>query len=911
MAYESIHDGITIDAAVSQMGNVEAVRQEVEANKGLAQDAASQAALDKGAAQTARDEAESYALDAGSAKSLAELRAGEAASSANAASLAKEGAETAEANAQQHELKTKEYRDQAAQVAAGNVIKDTEVSDKLAWSSDKTNTELGAKVSAADLADDTDPAKGAANVGYLLNSLGAAGRTQASKNAETVSIIDFGAIGDGALHTVAEWIIPSAGARYADLAALQVDYPHVTSTTDCLNWAAAQAAINYIRTKPHGGKITLPDGEYAVAGEVDCFPAVPIELCWSEGALVLCAVTGAGSVLFNGTHPTTPETRGQQLSFTEPYIRFHSSVPSNAVGAVFIEKQYASNFKLNGLRGRLLHYRSNTAMRLSGLFNCDMQNLVVWGAGVQKSWKLTGTSGATSAQYSISNGSTALTSDIDVFDSADVGHILVIQSSGAERYEIASVEGPRAATVTKPSYRTFSGVRGNWEGVKGSISASSTTLTLEKSVLDSSDIGRVIYVLGAEDGFVSGAATPLRATIVSVDPGGAECELDTPAARTVSDVYISFSPAVEMYAGTGTNGATNDMVWDGLHLEEIRGTGLVILNATNVSLANLKLHALNGTYHTAATLFRGLFAAVGGHVSGDFEGACNNGLGDVHVSGQSGLLTFSRMTGTKTCRNPLIYAENCGSSSATIVGDWGLNNPGLEAEDAPNAFVHVGAGQFYRDGMITMYNQPNLSPKLSERRTVFGDVIPIVVPGQVAVTAASGPPRMDLISKGGTGPIYGSVAYGGEYDEPTSVTDYQTMLWLRAHGMNGLGVVQDGAGILVRARSPDGTSFKAEMLFYTRGSDGYLARFSISPEGNLVPAGGSQDIGTGAAKMRRVYSDQFRPGSGAPIWTSGAGSPEGSLWAPIGSLYTRTDGGAGSTLYVKESGAGNTGWVAK
>lgn len=43
----------------------------------------------------------------------------------------------------------------------------------------------------------------------------------------------------------------------------------------------------------------------------------------------------------------------------------------------------------------------------------------------------------------------------------------------------------------------------------------------------------------------------------------------------------------------------------------------------------------------------------------------------------------------------------------------------------------------------------------------------------------------------------------------------------------------------------------------------------------------------------------------------GAGSPEGVLTAGVGSLYLRSDGGAGTTLYVKESGAGNTGWVAK
>lgn len=44
---------------------------------------------------------------------------------------------------------------------------------------------------------------------------------------------------------------------------------------------------------------------------------------------------------------------------------------------------------------------------------------------------------------------------------------------------------------------------------------------------------------------------------------------------------------------------------------------------------------------------------------------------------------------------------------------------------------------------------------------------------------------------------------------------------------------------------------------------------------------------------------------------SGAGTPEGAVTAGVGSLFLRTDGGAGTTLYVKESGTGNTGWVAK
>jgi len=52
-------------------------------------------------------------------------------------------------------------------------------------------------------------------------------------------------------------------------------------------------------------------------------------------------------------------------------------------------------------------------------------------------------------------------------------------------------------------------------------------------------------------------------------------------------------------------------------------------------------------------------------------------------------------------------------------------------------------------------------------------------------------------------------------------------------------------------------------------------------------------------------------GNGGVLWRCGAGTPEGAVTAPVGSLFTRTDGGANTTLYVKESGTGNTGWVAK
>lgn len=44
----------------------------------------------------------------------------------------------------------------------------------------------------------------------------------------------------------------------------------------------------------------------------------------------------------------------------------------------------------------------------------------------------------------------------------------------------------------------------------------------------------------------------------------------------------------------------------------------------------------------------------------------------------------------------------------------------------------------------------------------------------------------------------------------------------------------------------------------------------------------------------------------------GSGSPNGAVTASPGALYVSTAGGAGTTLYVKESGVGTSaGWVGK
>lgn len=60
-----------------------------------------------------------------------------------------------------------------------------------------------------------------------------------------------------------------------------------------------------------------------------------------------------------------------------------------------------------------------------------------------------------------------------------------------------------------------------------------------------------------------------------------------------------------------------------------------------------------------------------------------------------------------------------------------------------------------------------------------------------------------------------------------------------------------------------------------------------------------------------VGAEIDNPNYRAGMSLSGYGSPENVVNAVVGTEYHRLDGGANTTLYVKESGTGNTGWVGK
>lgn len=222
MAYQSVHSGPAIDAAVTQLADIQIVRDESNANLATVQNLAAQVATDAGTASTAAASATQTLNDATAAIAAADHARQEqidaeiaivadqrfAAEQAATEAVAAAGAAVATVT-----------QDMAASVPTPNKLPLADAQGKIAsgW------------------------------VGFQQSGAGAAARTMQDKAREIVSVLDFGAVGDGVTD---------------DTAAFQ---------------AAASAAVGYnINTLAYGDMpaapfacIYVPVGEYTLTSEVD------------------------------------------------------------------------------------------------------------------------------------------------------------------------------------------------------------------------------------------------------------------------------------------------------------------------------------------------------------------------------------------------------------------------------------------------------------------------------------------------------------------------------------------------------------------------------------------------------------------------------------------------------------------
>jgi hypothetical protein len=159
-----------------------------------------------------------------------------------------------------------------------------------------------------DLANTSDPAKGAALVGYHS-------RTVYDKLSEAISVTDFGAVADGTNHPLSEF--------YGSLAEAQEVYPYATSLTQSIDWAAIQAALNsdYV-------DIRFPQGRYIVNSNLTRTTDITMS---GDGVIVL-----GPSVTFtlSGSLTALPDLSAD-ITKTSRLVSF-ASAPSVSAGDVII-----------------------------------------------------------------------------------------------------------------------------------------------------------------------------------------------------------------------------------------------------------------------------------------------------------------------------------------------------------------------------------------------------------------------------------------------------------------------------------------------------------------------------------------------------------------------------------------------
>jgi hypothetical protein len=141
-------------------------------------------------------------------------------------------------------------------------------------------------------------------------------------------------------------------------------------------------------------------------------------------------------------------------------------------------------------------------------------------------------------------------------------------------------------------------------------------------------------------------------------------------------------------------------------------------------------------------------------------------------------------------------------------------------------------------------------------------------------------------------------------DSPADGDTLGNLLW---SGNDSAGNKVSFAQIVADATTVATGAHDGDLLFYSvqnavaalqlRMGDGLSTGLAPRGQNTLTAGGGTGSLFFGLGTVRGIYG--------------GAGTPEGVVTASPGSMYLNQSGGGGTTLYIKESGTGNTGWVAK
>ena len=298
--------------------------------------------------------------------------------------------------------------------------------------------------------------------------------------------------------------------------------------------------------------------------------------------------------------------------------------------------------------------------------------------------------------------------------------------------------------------------------------------------------------------------------------------------------------------------------------------------------------------------------------------------GNIKIAGGSTVTTYRN---TSNLRSEKLYRRDANRPITTITANTNHANPG-----ADNIEANCALGCTYTlpwPGWFGSEEKPVYVRNVGVGTLVIAANSGGTINGAGSYSLASGESAsfmpnstaLDyrLMGVGGSG-VANRVTYWNDVQRLTSSANltYDGTVFLnqRAGGNPYFAANDTTNGITTRfgplAGAPDraivGTTSNHPFGLYANNAE----RWTIGTAGHLTPgAATSYNIGSASLPINDLTIGGKLYWTGSTVFdSSGSGSPEGVVTAGIGSVYRRTNGSTGTTLYVKESEAGNTGWSA-
>ena len=395
----------------------------------------------------------------------------------------------------------------------------------------------------------------------------------------------------------------------------------------------------------------------------------------------------------------------------------------------------------------------------------------------------------------------------------------------------------------------------------------------------------------------------------------------TPLSGTNTFSLISMQPLYNESGGTNT---LRGIYYKPTLSSNLTGTTHIAFENVN---GNVILNTLSGTTRIG-TLASGLTPPTTSGLTKMVIVDANGLLSSAAIpSGGTGSDTY--LTASTFNNNYLTLINNTGGTLSTLIDNFS----GLTVNGSISATTYLNlptdimvTGGTFTNNLLSLTN--NTGGTVSTTIEVFTGLtvngMAVVTTGVTTPTILGGTGTTSSITiqaKSGTGTTGNGIIFKvGNNGATTAASVSNAGAWDFGSGsltstgsISGFNILASG---IVRAGATNNISWNARSIMnspsdgqitFSNSAGSSFTRLNLGLNTSSAPAIAVSGTGINI----RLADDSAFTGLQSLYHRFGSGSPEGVITAPIGCLYSRTDGGAGSSLYVKESGTGNTGWVAK